>query len=209
MNPELISQLKLAVATAIFAATALSLAAPAEAGEDGVDTGNVVLEKMRMASGDRETTSSTFEKLIGTWHQSPDNFSEAGKAWMAENNITGFYDSFSWGTNKAWIDFGDFRIVDGKPEKTGVGMISWHTGFQHMRFRESGARGGLVEGMIEVRDENTFVRHYEFFAPDGRVSYHSDTWSFDPENTKCFSWQSTAWEDGKPKHHPAKRFCRK
>ncbi|HNP62414.1 MAG TPA: hypothetical protein PKH39_00685 [Woeseiaceae bacterium] len=209
MNPRPLLLLKVAAITVTFAVCAASLAARAAVAEQNGETGNVVLEKMRMDSGDPETVSLTFEKLIGTWHQSPDNFSEAGKAWMLENKISGFYDSFSWGTNKAWIDFGDFRIVDGEPEKTGVGMISWHTGFKHMRFRESGARGGLVEGMIEIRDDNTFVRHYEFFSPDGRVSYHSDTWSFDPENPTCFSWQSTAWEDGGPKHHPARLFCKK
>ncbi len=169
---------------------------------------NVVLQKLQSESGDAAEWVATLDKLIGTWHQSPDNFSEAGKAWMAENNISGFYDTFSWGTNKAWIDFGDFRIVNGVAEKTGVGMISWHTGFKHLRFRESGARGGFVDGVIEIVDENVFIRHFEFFAPDGAVSYYSDTWTFKPDDTECFTWQSTSYENGEPAIGPARTFCK-
>ena len=93
-------------------------------------------------------------------------------------------------------------------EKTGTGMLSWHTGFKHLRFREAGSRGGFVDGMLEIKDDNTFVRHFEFFAPDGKVSYQSDTWTFDPLDPACFSWQTTAYQDGEPKEYPARAFCK-
>ena len=191
-------------------ASACLLALPVRAGAvDAAGAGQVVLQKMTMASGDPATINDHLQKLIGSWYQSPDNFSEAGKAWMKENGITDFYDTFSWGTNKAWVDFGDYRVANSEDEKTGVGIISWHTGFKHLRFRESGARGGLVEGMLEIKDENTIVRHYEFFRPDGTVSYHSDAWVFDPQNTQCFSWLSTDYKDGVAKERAARKFCKK
>ena len=173
------------------------------------ETQHPVLAKLDMASGDLKTLGATMEKLMGSWYSSPKNFNEEAKAWMAENNITDYYDTFSWGTNKAWIDFGDYRTVAGKPEKTGVGVISWHTGFKHLRFRESGARGGLVDGMIEIKDQNTFVRHYEFFTPKGDVKYRSDSWTFNPENPNCFMWQTTTYKGVEPTTHPAREYCKK
>jgi hypothetical protein len=163
---------------------------------------------MQSASGNPAEMAGTLEKLIGSWHQSPDNFSDATKAWMSENNISDYYDTFSWGTNKAWIDFADYRVIDSVAEKTGVGIISWHTGFKHLRFREAGSEGGFVDGMLEIVDDNTFIRHFEFFAPDGEVSYYSDTWAFDPQNPECFTWQSTAYEGGEAKDYPDRKFCK-
>ncbi|MFK7888744.1 MAG: hypothetical protein AB8G16_17945 [Gammaproteobacteria bacterium] len=173
------------------------------------DAGNIVLTKLKTPSGDPATIATSLEKLIGTWHQSPDNFSDAAKAWMKENHISDFYDTFARGTDKAWIDFGDYRVVNGEPRKTGVGMISWHAGWKHLRFRESGARGGYVDGMLEVVDDQTFVRHFEFFAPDGSVSYRSDTWSFSPDDTSCFTWQTTVYEDKVPKPQAPRVFCKR
>ena len=100
-----------------------------------------VLAKLKLASGDQATLDTTLEKLIGSWYSAAENYDEENLAWMKENGISDFYDTFTWGTNKAWIDFGNYRVKDGNSENTGVGMISWHTGFQHMRLRESGARG--------------------------------------------------------------------
>ncbi len=166
-------------------------------------------KKLTMASGDLAKLGDVMEKLIGEWHSMPENYNEEDKVWMSKNKISDYYDTFSWGTNKAWIDFGDYRVVDGKVEKTGVGMISWHSGFKHLRFRESGARGGLVDGMIEIKDENTFVRHYEFFSPKGQVSYSSDTWTFDPATPNCFIWQSTGYKGVEAVTYPGRKYCKK
>ena len=170
---------------------------------------HIVAQKLTMASGDLSKLGIILEKLMGEWHQSPSNFNEGTKKWMAENNITGFYDTFSWGTDKGWISFGDYQIKDGKPRQTGTGMISWHSGYKHLRFRETGARGGFVDGMIEIVDENTFIRHYQFHAPDSTMSYRSDTWAFNPANPNCFIWQSTAYKDGAPQAFPGREFCKK
>jgi hypothetical protein len=205
-NMNTLSKLRLGLLAALVTACTPEL--PTQDPIQTVPFDNVVLQKLKMSSGDPAELEGILEKLIGSWHQSPENFSDAAKAWMLENDISGFYDTFSWGTNKAWIDFGDFRISNGEPEKMGVGMISWHTGFKHLRFRESGARGGFVDGMIEIVDENTLIRHFEFFAPDGAVSYYTDTWTFDPTNTECFTWQSTAYENGEPDVGPARKFCK-
>jgi len=168
-----------------------------------------VLAKLKLASGDQATLDTILEKLIGSWHSAAENYDEEDLAWMKENGISDFYDTFTWGTNKAWIDFGDYRVKDGNAEKTGVGMISWHTGFQHMRFRESGARGGLVDGMIEIKDEHTFIRHYEFFTPKGEVKYRSDSWTFDPTNLNCFIWQTTTYKGNEPTTYPGRKYCKK
>lgn len=169
----------------------------------------IVAQKLSMASGDLKTLDTVMEKLIGEWHQDPQNFSEAGKAWMKKNNISGFYDTFSWGPNKAWMNFGDFQIKDGKPLQTGIGMISWHPGFQHLRFRESGGRGGFVDGMIEIIDDNTFVRHYAFFPPNTeKPEYYSDTWTFNPKTPNCFYWQSAGYENGVAKPGKKRKFCK-
>lgn len=195
--------LKVAVCTIVLLLSTITVESNTEAHD------NLVLQKLQVASGDPESLNATLEKLIGSWHQSPENFNDETKAWMLENKITDFYDTFSWGTNKAWIDFGDYRVVEGKPEQTGVGIISWHTGFKHLRFRESGARGGFVDGMLEIKDENTIVRHYEFFNPQGEVSYSSDTWTFNPEDLNCFTWQTTAHnENGSPTEYPGRKFCK-
>ncbi|MGV6819828.1 MAG: hypothetical protein ACWA5T_04945 [Parvularcula sp.] len=168
----------------------------------------LVAQKMSMASGDKATINDVMEKLIGEWHQSPENFGERAQEWMKENNVSGFYDTFSWGPNKAWINFGDFQIKDEKPVQTGIGMISWHPGFQHLRFRESGGRGGFVDGMIEIVDDNTFVRHYQFYNPDGEMSYYSDNWIFDPEMPNCFIWQSIGYKNGVAEPGQKRKFCR-
>jgi len=78
-----------------------------------------------------------------------------------------------------------------------------------MRFRESGARGGLVDGMIEIKDENTFIRHYEFFTPKGEVKYRSDSWTFDPANLNCFIWQTTTYKGNEPTTYPGRKYCKK
>lgn len=215
MNSQLILALRTGVLALLVPVCALltvpepAVADPEPAAQsESAKADNIVLEKLRSASGDPATLNSILEKLIGTWHQSPDNFSEEGKAWMRENGITDFYDTFSWGTDKAWIDFGDYRVVNGVAKKTGTGMLSWHTGFKHLRFREAGSRGGFVDGMLEIKDDNTFIRHFEFFAPDGKVSYQSDIWTFDPMNPDCFSWQSTIYGDGEPTAYPARQFCK-
>lgn len=196
-------------AVGLLLGTAAVEANPEAAKDVLASVDNLVLQKLKLASGDSELLEATLEKLIGSWHQSPDNFNDEAKAWMLENKVTDFYDTFSWGTNKAWIDFGDYRVVEGQEKKTGVGIISWHTGFNHLRFRESGASGGFVDGMLEIKDENTIVRHYEFFNPQGEVSYSSDTWVFDPEDLSCFIWQSTAYgTDGKPTEYPGRKFCK-
>ena len=170
---------------------------------------HIVAQKLTMASGDLSKLGVVLEKLMGEWHQSPSNFNEGTQKWMAENNITGFYDTFSWGTDKGWINFGDYQIKDGKPRKTGTGMISWHSGYNHLRFRETGARGGFVDGMIEIVDDNTFIRHYQFHAPDSTMSYRSDTWAFNPANPNCFIWQTTGYKDGAPQAYPGREFCKK
>lgn len=169
----------------------------------------IVAQKLTMASGDFETIHDVMEKLIGEWHQSPENFSERAQEWMQENNVSGFYDTFSWGPNKAWINFGDFQIKNDQPVQTGIGMISWHPGYEHLRFRESGGRGGFVDGMIEIVDDNTFVRHYQFYKPNGEMSYYSDNWIFDPDNPNCFIWQSIGYENGIAQMGKKREFCRK
>lgn len=146
--------------------------------------------------------------LIGEWHPAPEGFGEDTKAWMSKNDISDYYVGFTWGTDKSWINFGDYRVVSDKIREHGKGIIAYHHGLHEIAFREQGSDSVSVDGTVEIIDPLTFKRHIKAYWPKGLVRNRMDLWAIDKNNPNCMDWTITFTKDGKEYPNPSSKWCK-
>lgn len=161
------------------------------------------------ATPQKEIKIEHLTALIGEWHPLPEGFDEGTKTWMTKNNISDYYVGFGWGTDKGWIDFGDYRVQNDKIRRHGTGIIAYHHGLHDIAFREQGSDSVSVDGTIEIIDEYTFKRHIKAYWPKGLIRNRMDLWAIDKTNPNCMEWSITFYKDGKTYPNPPTHWCKK
>ena len=148
-----------------------------------------------------------FEQLIGKWHPVPESLSDNYKKWKSENKIDDSWVEFQWGTDKRWIDFSDWRVLESGPRRQAAGIVAYDHSRHDISFREHGAREATVTGTLERQDAQTIVRDIAIISPTG--SYRQiDTWRWDANNPDCFTWSSTSLKGTKSSKGEPYRLCR-
>jgi hypothetical protein len=149
---------------------------------------------------------SSFEMLEGEWHMDYSQLPEDARAAQAEQGVSGNHVTFAYGTDRQWMEFGDYQTLNGTVRHTGAGLIAFSPQDQHVTFLEHGARGASVMGTLEMVSESVFERSIVVARTD-RSWRQVDRWEFDADGA-CFTWTSRFARNGATSDGEPRRWCR-
>lgn len=149
---------------------------------------------------------SDFEMIEGEWHMDYEQLSEEARAAQTGRGVSGNHITFTYGTDRQWMEFGDFQTLNGSVRHTGSGLIAFSPRDQHVTFLEHGARGASVTGTLKKVSDRVFERSITVARTD-RSWRQVDRWEFDSDGT-CFTWTSRFARNGETSDGSPRRWCR-
>ncbi len=151
-------------------------------------------------------TLDAYSALEGNWEMDPTGLSADIQSMREEQGISRNWVSFSFGTDRQWIEFGDWREQKGIFRKTGAGLIAFSPREQQVIFTEHGARGAAVHGTLKKADDGSFVRDISVSRTD-TAWRQVDRWVM-ADNGRCFSWTTEFFRNGEGLQDSTSRYCR-
>lgn len=156
----------------------------------------------------KESDFAKLEKLLGEWHPDRKTLSDNYLAYLEENNITDSYVTFNWGTNRKWMEFGDYRVEGGNLINSGFGFLGYNPIRREIAFREQGVEGAAVNGTVKVVSEIMFERWIEVDRADGTTRRRLDVWDFSQGDGDCFVWTTSFYLEDEIYESPSYEMCK-
>lgn len=147
-----------------------------------------------------------YAMLEGEWVLDQANLTGEMREAQASQGILASGITFTYGTDRQWMAFDDWRELAGGRKATGIGLLAFSPREQQVIFTEHGARGAAVHGTLEKTGERTFLRSISVSRTD-TAWRQRDEWTFDADG-RCFEWQAAYSRNGEDRAGPATRYCR-